>query len=125
MTSTTNTQTSSKEINDLLRQLVDLEYEEKELTSTDSKATSKLIGEDEYFGLHKFKEPNFYLPTDKEDNENFIQDNIEKTNVQLFDHETYGDFIPFHLQPRLPKNPGCGCLLKQNQQKHEESAGQQ
>ena len=64
------------------------------------------------------------MPTDQEDNENFIAETIKKTNEDLFKSDFYSDFIPFHKRPKLPKNPGCGCVLKNYQQEQEQKSQQ-
>ena len=50
--------------------------------------------------------------TDEEDNERFIQASIEKHHAEIFRTDELGYFVPFHKRPVQPKNPGCGCLLK-------------
>lgn len=75
-----------------------------------------MIGEDEYFGLDKFNELHLQLPSNKEDNVQFINDTIKKTEDEIFKSDYYSDFIPFHKRPKLPKNELCGCSRKKYEQ---------
>lgn len=99
------------EVKDLIKKLVELEYENEEI---DRKAEMRsLPSEDDYLKLSKFKKPNFYLPSWKKETEIFRDEAQEQLENSLFRCEDYlhrNQPVEITLPSvKLPAN-NCKCI---------------
>lgn len=103
----------SNEIDDMLKKLVSLEYEEKYLENKIPQTNHRYMpGEDDYLGLNKFRQMKLYHTSEKEDDEQFQQMNYNNCLIATSKSDEFDNFIPMHRRPPLGKinDYDCNCF---------------
>lgn len=106
------------DINRLLKELVDLEYQEEDNNLMKPTKMLDLPAEEEFLGLNKFiaGEPNIYLPNKRTETQRFLDSNTKSMFEDYFISDNY--LKPSNCHPIKPRTDyandeqGCKCIKK-------------
>jgi ferritin len=98
-----------QEINDLINELVDLEYKEndKNLMKPNPK---RLSGEDDFLGFSKFSSPIFQLPNKRTESQRYLETLKDDLNHDLFKSEDYLANHKWEVPAVSQPEKTCKCL---------------
>ncbi|CAO1355138.1 unnamed protein product [Diamesa tonsa] len=100
------------DINHLLNELVDLEYQEEDNNLMKPTRMLDLPAEEEFLGLNKFSagEPNIYLPNKRSETKRFLDSNTKNMFEDYFISDNYLKPSSCHPIKLRTNEQGCKCI---------------